>query len=84
MAYTDPNTGITRDKYGNEVRDASGTGQRSTNYVTWIIGLILAAVVAAFAFNASNMLNSTTERLAPATSTTQPATPKVTPTTPAP
>lgn len=85
MAYTDPNTGNTRDKYGNEVRDASGTGQRSTNYVPWIIGLILAAVVAAFAFNASNMSNnSTTDRSAPETSTTQPATPKVTPTTPAP
>ena len=23
MAYTDPNTGITRDKYGNEVRDTT-------------------------------------------------------------
>jgi predicted outer membrane lipoprotein len=82
MAYTDPNTGITRDKYGNEVRDATGTGRSSTNYVPWIIGLVLAAAVAAFTFNASNMSNtSTIDRSAPETTTTQPATP---PNTPAP
>ena len=85
MAYTDPNTGITRDKYGNEVRDASGTGRPSTNYVPWIIGLAFAAVVAVFAFNGSNMSNnSTADRSVPETSTTQPATPKVTTNTPAP
>jgi hypothetical protein len=84
MAYTDPNTGITRDKYGNEIRDARSTDPRSTNYAPWIVGLIIAAVVAAFAFNISNMSSNTTaDRSAPDTSTTQPVTPKMTPNTPA-
>lgn len=48
MAYTDPDTGITRDKHGKVVsRDPSATAPRSgagTGW-GWVLGVVIAAVL---------------------------------------
>ncbi len=76
MAYTDPNTDITRDKYGNEVvRDPAGTDPRShTSYWAWAVGAVLAAVLAFALFAGDNTANAPTSS---DTTVTQPATPNV-------
>jgi hypothetical protein len=83
MAYTDPDTGITRDKYGNEVvRDPSGTDPHAaTSYWTWAVGIAVAAVLALMLFNMNTNDNPTVtapnER-----PITEPVTPKAPPPTP--
>ncbi|MDQ8698152.1 hypothetical protein [Hyphomicrobium sp. LHD-15] len=80
MAYTDPNTGATRDKYGNEVaRDPTGTARPGTNYMAWAIGVAVAAAIV-FAV----MINSTDQSSVRTNSpdgpiVTQPVAPKTTP-----
>ena len=79
MAYTDPNIGITRDKFGNEVRNPTGTDPHShTNYWSWVIGLAIAAVAGFALISAMNTPDDTlSNRTAPESSTAQPAPPLV-------
>ncbi len=51
--YTDPKTGITRDQYGNEVvhNPTATTRHSSSSYWTWIVGIALAAILAAMLYN---------------------------------
>jgi hypothetical protein len=80
MVYTDPKTGVTRDKYGNDiVRDPSGTDPHSHNsYWAWGIGLAVAAVLAFVLFSRGPSV----ER--PASSTVPPATTESVPKAPSP
>jgi hypothetical protein len=75
MAYVDPNTGISRDKYGNELpRDASGTDPHShASYWTWILGamFVVALLFAVFGMNNDASAPSTSN-----STVTEPATPK--------
>jgi hypothetical protein len=52
-SYTDPKTGITRDQYGNEVarNETASTRHSSGSYWTWIVGIALAAILAAMLYN---------------------------------
>ena len=76
-AYAEPNTGITRDKYGNALRDSTGTNPAShSNYWTWAIGLGVAAAAAFALITAMGDSTSVTERQADQPSATQPLTPK--------
>lgn len=81
MAYTDPVTGVTRDKYGNEiVRDPTGTDPHShNNYWMWGIGAIFALVLLYAVFGANNTANAPTPS---DTAVTQPAPKLPQPTTP--
>ena len=78
MAYTDPNTGITRDKYGNEVaRDPTGTDPHSHNhYWMWGLGALFAAAFLFAVFSTNDTANAPTPS---DTSVTQPVTPKAPP-----
>lgn len=78
MAYTDPTTGVTRDRYGNEVRDPTGTGKPATNYMAWAIGAAI-AVALAFAFMNMESANQSTPIAGPDSSATQPVAPKTAP-----
>jgi hypothetical protein len=75
MAYVDPNTGISRDKSGNELpRDAAGTDPHShTSYWTWILGalFVVALLFAVFGMNNDASAPSTSN-----STVTEPATPK--------
>jgi hypothetical protein len=53
MAYTDPDTGITRDKYGKEVRrDPSGGDPRSgASFLAWVVGIVITAALILMLFN---------------------------------
>ena len=61
MAYNDPDTGINRDKYGNEVvRNPSGTDPRSgTSFWTWVISIAFAAALILVLFNMAGPTDST-------------------------
>jgi hypothetical protein len=79
MAYTDPNTGTTRDKYGNEVaRDPTGTARPATNYMAWAIAIAIAAAVA-FAVMMNSTDQSSVRTSSPDSPVTQPVAPKTTP-----
>jgi hypothetical protein len=77
MAYTDPNTGITRDKYGNEVRDPTGTA--SSTQTSWAAWVIAALFVAALLIAIFGMGNSSTTTTTSDTTVTEPLTPKAPP-----
>jgi hypothetical protein len=45
--YTDPKTGVTRAQYGNEVAgDPTATTRHANSSLPWIVGIVLAAIVA--------------------------------------
>jgi hypothetical protein len=74
MAYTNPNTGVTRDKYGKEVRDPTGTDPHShNNYMWWGVGALFAVALLFAVFGATNEANAP---IAHGTSMEQPVTPK--------
>jgi hypothetical protein len=81
MAYTDPNTGVRRDKYGNEIaRDPTGTDPHShTNYWMWALAAIFVLALLYAVFGSVNTANAPTPS---DTSVTQPAAPKAPPPTP--
>jgi hypothetical protein len=80
MAYTDPNTGTTRDKYGNEVaRDPAGTARPATNYMAWAIGVAIAAALAFALINMNSADQSSVRTSSPDSPVTQPVAPKTTP-----
>lgn len=73
MAYTDPNTGITRDKYGNEVRDPTGTAvSTQTNWTAWVLAALFVAalLIAVFGMGTSSTAPTTSD-----TTVTEPLTP---------
>ena len=83
MAYTDPTTGVTRDKYGNEVvRDPTGTATPANNYLAWAVGLVIAAALAFAVINMSATDQSSIRTSAPDSTVTQPVAPKTDPQTP--
>jgi hypothetical protein len=82
MAYPD-NNDLSRDKYGNVVRDPAGTGQSSfADYWQWILAAIVALIVLWALFGSTTTpVNDRTA--SPDSSTSQPLTPKEPPAPPA-
>lgn len=78
MAYTDPNTGIARDKYGNEVRDPTGTASSThTSWTAWVLAAVFVAALLIAVFGTGN--NSTAPTTTSDSTVTEPLAPKAPP-----
>lgn len=82
MAYTERNACLTRDKYGNPVREPVRTEAHSTNHAAWAIGALVVLALLYAVFGSTTSVDTFTSSPTNTESSKQPATPSPAPSTP--
>jgi hypothetical protein len=82
MAYTDPNTGVTRDRYGNPLRDTPKSPNAAVGIATWIFAALIVAGLMFAMFGGTTSNDTVTSSPTNTQSSKQPATPSPAPATP--